>query len=106
MQVENKTVQERAKTEFVDTSLGALPMPDTGLFYILALDYGADDARIGHVNSITIRCNRCHHVTRLNKRIERIEGGTVLTCGKCGARQAVSNARLAECDHSLGHARS
>lgn len=79
-------------------------MPDTGHFYVLALDYGADDGRqIRQVNSITVRCNRCRNITRL-KDIERIAGGTVLACSKCGVRQAVSNARLVECDHSLGQA--
>jgi hypothetical protein len=81
-------------------------MPDTGHFYVLAVDYGADeDGQIRHVNSITVRCNRCHHINRIEE-IERIAGGTVLTCSKCGARQAVSNARLVECDHSLGNAAS
>ncbi len=31
----------------------------------------------------------------------KIPGGTVLTCNHCGARQAVSNARLDECHHVL-----
>jgi len=77
-------------------------MPDTGHFYVLALDYTADEqGRIKNVNTITVRCNHCRHVSRAEAGLEPISGGTLLTCGKCGARQAVSNARLVECDHIL-----
>lgn len=77
-------------------------MPDTGHFYVLAIDYATDEAgRIDHVNAITIRCNRCQQVSHADADMNRMTGGTVLTCGKCGAHQAVSNARLIECDHIL-----
>jgi hypothetical protein len=34
--------------------------------------------------------------------LETMPGGTLLACAGCGERQAVSNARLVECDHILG----
>jgi len=33
--------------------------------------------------------------------LESMPGGTLLRCKGCGKRQAVSNARLVECDHVL-----
>ncbi|MNV13131.1 hypothetical protein D3C71_1037590 [compost metagenome] len=73
-------------------------MPDTGLFYVFSVDYAAD-ARGGpdRVSSITFRCNQCHHVSRAEAGAQRVSGGTLLTCGKCGAHQAVSNARFDDC---------
>ncbi|CAM4121604.1 hypothetical protein CR156_09005 [Stenotrophomonas lactitubi] len=73
-------------------------MPDTGLFYVFSVDYAAD-AMGGpdQVSSITFRCNQCHHVSRTEAGVQRVSGGTLLTCGKCGAHQAVSNARFVDC---------
>ncbi|CAH0132839.1 hypothetical protein SRABI35_00091 [Stenotrophomonas lactitubi] len=76
-------------------------MPDTGLFYVFSVDY-ATDARgcIDRVTSIAFRCNQCHHVSRTETELKRMTGGTLLTCGKCGSHQAVSNARLVDCEHA------
>lgn len=75
-------------------------MPDTGLFYIFSVDY-ATDARgcIDQVTSLAFRCNQCRHVSRADGELKRMTGGTLLTCGKCGAHQAVSNARLVDGEH-------
>jgi len=76
-------------------------MPDTGLFYVFSVDY-ATDARgcIDQVTSIAFRCNQCHHVSRGDTDLKRMTGGTLLTCGKCGSHQAVSNARLVDSEHA------
>ena len=81
-------------------------MPDTGFFYVLDLDAARDEqGHLEHVNAISIRCNRCRHITHLKvPQLESMPGGTLLACAGCGERQAVSNARLVECDHVLGHA--
>lgn len=80
-------------------------MPDTGLFYVLDLDVvRRDDGNIAHVDAISVRCNHCKHITHAKApKLETMPGGTLLACTGCGKRQAVSNARLVECDHVLGH---
>jgi transcription elongation factor Elf1 len=80
-------------------------MPDTGLFQVIDLDADRDElGTLKNVSAITIRCNRCRHVTHAKApQLETMPGGTLLACGRCGERQAVSNARLVECDHVLGH---
>lgn len=77
-------------------------MPDTGLFYVLDIEAVLDEqGRIAYISSLAVRCARCTHVTRsTGVDLESTPGGTVLNCGKCGARQMVSNARLVECDHT------
>lgn len=79
-------------------------MPNTGLFYIVDVDSVLDEqGRIAYISSLAVQCVRCTHVTRsAGADLESTPGGTVLTCGKCGARQMVSNARLVECEHILG----
>lgn len=78
-------------------------MPDTGLFYVVETESVLDEqGRIAYISSLAVRCVRCSQVTRsTSAELEALPGGTVLTCGKCGARQIVSNARLVECDHIL-----
>lgn len=78
-------------------------MPDTGLFYVVDVDSVLDEqGRVAYLSSLAVRCARCGHVTHSsNTDLESMPGGTVLTCGKCGTRQTVSNARLVECDHIL-----
>jgi len=78
-------------------------MPDTGLFYVLDLDSTRDSqGNILRVNSLSVRCNKCRHVSHFNAPdLESMPGGTLLKCAGCGERQAVSNARLIECDHVL-----
>lgn len=78
-------------------------MPDTGLFYVVDIEAVLDEqGRIAYISNLAVRCARCTHVTRsAGADLESTPGGTVLTCGKCGARQMVSNARLVECDHIL-----
>jgi RNA polymerase-binding transcription factor DksA len=75
-------------------------MPDTGHFYVFSVDY-ATDARgcIDQVTAIAFRCNQCHHVSRADAELKRMTGGTLLTCGRCGSHQAVSNARLVDREH-------
>ncbi len=81
-------------------------MPDTGFFYVLDLRAARDEqCHLDHVNAISIRCNRCRHITHLKvPQLESMPGGTLLVCAGCSERQAVSNARLDECDQVLGHA--
>jgi len=81
-------------------------MPDTGLFYVFSVDYAAD-ARGGldRITSITFRCNQCHHVSRADADLKRVAGGTLLTCGRCGTHQAVSNARFADGAHAAAAGR-
>lgn len=81
-------------------------MPDTGLFYVLDIDPMRDEqGNIQSVIAIRVRCNNCQHVTHsTGPGLESMPGGTLLACAKCGGRQAVSNARLVECDHVLGTA--
>ncbi|PJL13323.1 hypothetical protein B9Y72_11295 [Stenotrophomonas maltophilia] len=79
-------------------------MPDTGLFYVLNIDPMRDQqGNIQSVIAISVRCNSCQHVTHsTGPSLGSMPGGTLLACAKCGGRQAVSNARLVECDHVLG----
>ncbi|MBA0271596.1 hypothetical protein D7U77_02925 [Stenotrophomonas maltophilia] len=78
-------------------------MPNTGQFYVLALVPVRDEhGNIVHVRQISMRCTACGGITDLSGDVlGKIPGGTVLTCNHCGARQAVSNARLDECHHVL-----
>lgn len=78
-------------------------MPDTGLFYVLDLDATRDaSGSLERVNAISVRCNHCQHVTQSAvPKLETLPGGTFLTCAECGERQAVSNARLIECEHLI-----
>lgn len=78
-------------------------MPNTGRFFVLALDADRDAAgAITQVRSMALRCEACGEVTRTEgEQIARMNGGTVLACTHCGATQAVANARLVECDHLL-----
>nr|KAJ9627423.1 hypothetical protein H2204_009650 [Knufia peltigerae] len=71
-------------------------MSDTGRFHVLELNAETDaQHRVTYVNTITMRCNACGHVSRrTSEQLEQIPGGTVLACSRCGAHQAVSNARL------------
>lgn len=80
-------------------------MPDTGLFYVLDIDVvRRDEGNIERVNAISVRCNHCRHITHSRTSgLETMPGGTLLACAGCGNRQAVSNARLVECDHVLRH---
>ncbi len=80
-------------------------MPDTGLFYVLDLEAVRNpDGNLDRVTAISVRCNRCKHITHSRApQLETMQGGTLLACAACGERQAVSNARLVECDHVLGH---
>lgn len=80
-------------------------MPNTGLFYVLDLDAERDEhGALERVMAIRISCNHCRHVTYSKvPDLETMPGGTLLACSGCGERQAVSNARLVECDHVLGH---
>lgn len=83
-------------------------MPDTGLFYVVDVESVLDEqGRIAYVSSLAVRCARCSTITSSTRaELEALPGGTVLICGKCGARQMVSNARLVECEHILGDGRS
>ncbi|PNY71467.1 hypothetical protein C1750_14550 [Stenotrophomonas pavanii] len=78
-------------------------MPDTGLFYVLDIHVvRRDEGNIERVNTISIRCNHCRHITHSKTPgLETMPGGTLLACAGCGKRQAVSNARLVEFDHVL-----
>ncbi|OUL15588.1 hypothetical protein B0X78_05790 [bacterium AM6] len=77
-------------------------MPDTGLFYVLNIDRCAISREHPSVIAISVRCNSCQHVTHsTGPDLQSIPGGTLLACAQCGGRQAVSNARLVECDHTL-----
>ncbi|MBA0399013.1 hypothetical protein D7U83_03960 [Stenotrophomonas maltophilia] len=78
-------------------------MPDTGLFYVLDLDAVRSlDGNLDRVTALSVRCNRCKHITHTKApQLETMPGGTLLKCAGCGERQAVSNARLVECDHML-----
>ncbi|EPK4167806.1 hypothetical protein QEG52_000495 [Stenotrophomonas maltophilia] len=80
-------------------------MPDTGLFYVLDLDAVRNgDGNLDRVTAISVRCNSCKHITHAKApELETMQGGTLLACAGCGERQAVSNARLVECDHVLAH---
>lgn len=80
-------------------------MPDTGLFYVLDIDVvRRDEGNIERVNAISVRCNHCRHITHSRTPgLETMPGGTLLACAGCRKRQAVSNARLVECDHVLRH---
>ncbi|HBP02793.1 hypothetical protein D7Y24_19435 [Stenotrophomonas maltophilia] len=79
-------------------------MPDTGLFHVIDLDADRDElGKLKHVSAITVRCNQCRHVTHSSAPdLQTMPGGTLLACAGCGERQAVSNARLVECDQVLG----
>lgn len=81
-----------------------IAMPDTGLFYVLNLDAVRDhDGNLDRVTAISVRCNHCTHITHAKApELETMPGGTLLACTGCGERQAVSNARLVECDQVLG----
>lgn len=71
-------------------------MPDTGLFYVLALrlrqGQGGDVECVTH---ITIQCRKCRAVTVATEHsLVRVPGGTILDCPACGSHQALSNARF------------
>ena len=78
-------------------------MPNTGRFFVLALDADRDAAgAIVQIRSMALRCEACGEVTRTEgAQIARLEGGTILACAHCAATQAVANARLEECDHVM-----
>lgn len=78
-------------------------MPNTGRFFVLAVDADRDPAgTIVQIRSMALRCEACGEVTRTKgTQIARLSGGTVLACAHCGATQAVANARLEECDHVI-----
>ncbi|MNM46898.1 hypothetical protein D3C81_578550 [compost metagenome] len=77
-------------------------MPNTGHFYVLAIDL-ATDAR-GHVEavrSITVRCHRCTEITQMDPTsLGRTPDMVELICAACGTYQSVSIARF-ECEHLL-----
>ncbi|WP_155760458.1 hypothetical protein [Stenotrophomonas maltophilia] len=74
-------------------------------FYVLDLDAVRDrDGNLDRVTAISVYCNHCKHITHAKAPVlETMQGGTLLACAGCGERQAVSNARLVECGHVLGH---
>ncbi|HYQ21939.1 hypothetical protein [Stenotrophomonas sp.] len=78
-------------------------MPNTGRFFVLALDADRDPAgAIVQIRSMALRCEACGEVTRAaDAQIAHLEGGTILACVHCGATQAVANARLEECDNVM-----
>lgn len=78
-------------------------MPNTGRFFVLALDADRDPAgAIVQIRSMALRCEACGEVTLTEgAQIARLDGGTILACTHCGATQAVANARLEECDHVM-----
>lgn len=78
-------------------------MPNTGRFFVLALDADRDPAgAIMQIRSMALRCEACGEVTRTaGAQIARLDGGTILACTQCGATQAVANARLEESDHVM-----
>jgi len=78
-------------------------MPNTGRFFVLALDADRDPAgAIVQIRSMALRCEACGEVTSTEgTQIAHLSGGTVLACAHCGATQAVANARLEECDHVM-----
>ncbi len=79
-------------------------MSDTGLFHIVAFDADhREDHSISRVNALTIRCHKCGKLTAWNAdNLQRLDGGTILSCRHCQNRQAISNARLSE-DRVPGH---
>ena len=73
-------------------------MPNTGSFHLHEVS-GQTEGTPEHFTSITavratcLKCKTVLHAKGLPE-LENIEGGTVLCCSGCGARQAISNARF------------
>ena len=73
-------------------------MPNTGSFHLHEV-LGTTEGTPEHFTSITAvratcqKCRRTMHATSPPE-LESIEGGTILACAGCGARQAISNARF------------
>jgi len=79
-------------------------MPDTGLFQIMSFDARPDaDGGIERINAVTAQCQKCGKVNHARgDELQRVPGGTVLTCRHCDNRQALSNARFGECHAHSG----
>jgi hypothetical protein len=73
-------------------------MPNTGLFYLLEVNF-APCSRETKVSLVRADCNSCHHMFtgREEPELHPIgASGAVLTCPRCGSRQAISGARFLE----------
>lgn len=82
-------------------------MPNTGAFHLLSVVGKADyvDEVLEELSSVTATCRSCgaeFSATSPASGLERISGGVVLTCPKCGNRQAISEARFASFMKRLG----
>lgn len=78
-------------------------MPITGKFNVLEIDCSRDPAgKVTHVSRVSMRCSLCNDITEsAGEHLVQLPGGTVLTCAKCGTRQAVSNASFGEFDRIM-----
>lgn len=98
------TNQHRKMLQKFETIL----MPTIGKFNILELDCSRDPGgKVTHVSRISLRCSLCNDITEsAGEHLVQLPGGTVLTCAKCGTRQAVSNASFGEFDRIMHRAQA
>jgi len=73
-------------------------MPNTGSFHlheVLGHTQGTPE-KFTYITAVRATCLKCKRTLNATggPELERIPGGTVLTCGGCGTRQAISNARF------------
>ncbi len=75
-------------------------MPNTGLFNITRADAAPAEGQQGtrSVTRVRAQCLTCLTDLRatLGAGLEAVEGGVVIACSGCGARQGVSNNLFAE----------
>lgn len=73
-------------------------MLNTGHFHLTGIvgDTEGTPERLTRLTSITAICLKCQHIVEASgaPQLVTVHGGAVIACGKCGARQAVSNARF------------
>lgn len=72
----------------------SLLMPSTGLFKIMSAQCTANELKgPTQVEALTAECLTCNSTISAwpGNGLETLPGGVVLTCSKCGARQAVSS---------------
>ena len=75
-------------------------MPDTGLFVLIDVvgsedDFSSHRSRLTSVQAVCLTC-RAHVNARARPELEILRGASILYCCQCGARQAITCARLDE----------
>jgi len=89
-----------ARHDFRAISSGGRIVPDTGLFYLLAvvgMPAGSTQTTVNAILSVRAECLTCHYTMEITAPwlVNIPGGGAVLDCPACRTRQAISGARFA-----------